>query len=482
MSEAVKPSGKFTISQAIDSLGVSKFTISIFFLVGIAMMFDGYDYMIISYTNTQIMQEFFGPAGNDALKGALSSWSTIGIVVGSFAAGPLSDRFGRRKILTFGTFMYGLLTIPCIFAPNYEIFATFRVIAGLFLGVCTPIVTTLFTEFTPTKQRSFFITFGMAWMIVGWVVAALVGTVMVQVATWHWCYAIGALPVVYAFVFGKLTPESAHWCAVHNDVDGAIKTLKRIEKRAGKKIPYDLKAENLLVPPVSAKSSPAEVWKGKYLRTTVALTIIYFAGNFSIYGVNAWLPALMLEATGGAVTASYMLAMAQNAASVVANCTTGFISEAMGRKRNLVFGYALSVVACLIVSQVVKLPAETSFWPYLIAFVFMGFSLNYAITAAQPMMSESYPTEFRNSGVATIVALGKSAGIFSPIILGGLKAAGWEFSPLIMLLALPMVFGFLATLRASQGRKRHEHRRHCRRGCRSQGVRRCSAVLPCPGR
>lgn len=90
-------------------------------------------------------------------------------------AGPLSDRFGRRKILTFGTFMYGLLTIPCIFAPNYEIFATFRVIAGLFLGVCTPIVTTLFTEFTPTKQRSFFITFGMAWMIVGWVVAALGG-------------------------------------------------------------------------------------------------------------------------------------------------------------------------------------------------------------------------------------------------------------------------------------------------------------------
>ena len=433
MSAAAKSPGKFTISQAIDSLGVSKFTISIFFLVGIAMMFDGYDYMIISYTNTQIMQEFFGPAGNDALKGALSSWSTIGIVVGSCAAGPLSDKFGRRKILTIGTFMYGLLNIPCIFAPNYEIFAVFRVLAGLFLGVCTPIVTTLFTEFTPTKQRSFFITFGMAWMIVGWVVAALVGTVMVQVATWHWCYAIGALPVIYAFIFGKFTPESAHWCAVHGKLDGAVKTLERIEKRAGKEIPYELKPENLLVPPVSAKSSPAEVWKGKYLKTTIALVIIYFAGNFSIYGVNAWLPALMLEATGGAVTASYMLAMAQNAASVVANCTTGFVSEAMGRKRNLIFGYGLSVVACLI--------------------VFMGFALNYAITAAQPMMSESYPTEFRNSGVATIVALGKSAGILSPIILGGLKAAGWAFSPLIMLLAAPMAFGFLAGFLLPKGAK-----------------------------
>ena len=101
----------------------------------------------------------------------------------------------------------------------------------------------------------------------------------------------------------------------------------------------------------------------------------------------------------------------------------------------------------------VKLPAETSFWPYLIAFVFMGFALNYAITAAQPMMSESYPTEFRNSGVATIVALGKSAGILSPIILGGLKAAGWAFSPLIALLAVPMAFGFLAGFLLPKGAK-----------------------------
>lgn len=450
---ATSKEGKFSISQFIDSFGVSKFTISIFFLVGIAMMFDGYDYMIISYTNTQIMQEFFGPAGNDALKGALSSWSTIGIVVGSFSAGPLSDKFGRRKILTIGTFMYGIFTIPCIFATSYEMFAVFRVVAGLFLGVCTPIVTTLFTEFTPTKQRSFFITFGMAWMIVGWVLAALVGTLMIQIATWHWCYAIGAFPAVYAFIFGAFTPESAHWAAVHGKLDLACKTLERIQKRAGKDTGFVIKAENIIVPPVAGKASPAEVWKGKYLKTTLALVVIYFAGNFSIYGVNAWLPALMLEATGGAVTASYMLAMAQNAASVVANCTTGFVSEAMGRRRNLTFGYALSVVACLIVSQVVTMPAETSFWPYLIAFVFMGFSLNYAITAAQPMMSESYPTEFRNSGVATIVALGKSAGILSPIVLGGLKAAGWAFSPLIALLAVPMACGFVACFLLPKGAK-----------------------------
>ena len=441
---AAKSPGKFTISQAIDSIGVNKFTISIFFLVGIAMMFDGYDYMIISYTNTQIALEF---GVDDIAKGALSSWSTIGIVVGSFAAGPLSDGFGRKKILSIGTFMYGLFTIPCIFAPNYLIFAVFRVIAGLFLGVCTPIVTTLFTEFTPTKQRSFFITFGMAWMIVGWVMSALVGTVVVQLWSWHVCYAIGALPVLYAFIFNHFTPESAHWAAVHGKIDVAETTLRRIEKRAGKEIPYDLSGSNILVPPVAAKASPAEVWKGKYLRTTFALVVLYFAGNFTIYGVNAWLPSIML-ARGYEITSAYLLAMAQNAAAVIANCTTGFVSEAIGRKRNIILGYAVSILSCFLAAF-----ATGSFWLVLGSLIFLGFALNYAITAVQPMMSESYPTEFRNSGVATIVALGKSAGIFSPIVLGALIGMGFDFTVLFSLLAIPMVLGVLAGLLLPKGAK-----------------------------
>lgn len=464
---AESANGKFTISQVIDSMGISSFTWALFFLVGLSMMFDGYDNMIISYTNTQIMNDFFPldlyggdaaaqKAATDTAKGALSSWGTIGLVIGSFFAGPLSDKLGRKRGLFLGTFLYGLFTIPLIFAPNYEIFAAFRVVAGFFLGLCGPVVTTMFTEYTPTKQRSFFITFGMAWMIVGWVVAALVARSVVQITTWHMCYVIGAIPVIYAFIFNAFTPESAHWLTVNGKKEEAIKQLEKVKKMAGAKgnlIPYELKPENIVVPPVSAKASPAEVWKPKYLRTTIALVIVYFAGNFAIYGLNAWLPSLMLEATNGDVNSSYMLAMWQNAASVVANCSTGFVSEAIGRRRNLAFGYLLSVVMAFVTAYVVTMPPETSFFPYLISFVVMGFAFNYGITAAQPMMSESYPTEFRSSGVATIVALGRCGAIISPVLLGGLKAGGMPTSTLIAILAIPMGCGFLATFLLSKGAK-----------------------------
>ena len=46
------------LSEIMDDLGVSRFTIKILVVVGIAMMFDGFDYMIVSYTMPQIAAEW----------------------------------------------------------------------------------------------------------------------------------------------------------------------------------------------------------------------------------------------------------------------------------------------------------------------------------------------------------------------------------------------------------------------------------------
>lgn len=91
----------FSISEVMDSLGVNKFTWKIFFLLGIAMVFDGYDYMIVSYTIPQIAAEW----GLSAIaKGSLSSWSLIGLILGGAIAGIISDKIGRRKILIFAIY------------------------------------------------------------------------------------------------------------------------------------------------------------------------------------------------------------------------------------------------------------------------------------------------------------------------------------------------------------------------------------------
>jgi DHA1 family bicyclomycin/chloramphenicol resistance-like MFS transporter len=64
----------------------------------------------------------------------------IGMAVGQLFYGPLSDRFGRKKPLLAGMFLYLIATIGCAFAPNIETFIVLRVLQAL--GGCAGMVIT----------------------------------------------------------------------------------------------------------------------------------------------------------------------------------------------------------------------------------------------------------------------------------------------------------------------------------------------------
>lgn len=426
----------FSISEVMDSFGVNKFTWKIFFLLGLAMVFDGYDYMIVSYTMPQISAEW----GLSAVEtGSLSSWSLFGLIIGGAFAGVISDKIGRRKTLVFAIAMYSLLTIPIFFAPNFAFFATFRVLAGLGLGACIPVVTTIFSESTPTNRRALFITFGMAWMIVGWVLAGLIATWVVPRLGWHYCYLIGGIPFLYSIYLYFRMPESVYWYASKGRNEEAVKQLQSIEKIATGKV-TDWDPKSLVSPPKSPVVGPKALFTKKYIRITAGIWITYFMGCFTVYGINAWLPSLMLE-KGLALTSAYGLAIAQNGAAVIANCSTGFVAEIIGRRKNLIGSYVLGIVAVVIMATV-----GSNFVAILAANIFLGFAINYSITAVQPLMAEGYPTDIRNTGVSWCQAFGRLGGALAPIIAGMVIQMNLGFSMSFLFYVIPLFVGMLAAI------------------------------------
>ena len=424
----------FTISEVIDSFGVNKFTWKVFFFLGFAMVFDGYDYMIVSYTMPQIKAEW----GLTAVQtGSLSSWSLFGLILGGAIAGILSDKFGRKKTLTFSIATYALLTIPIYFAPSFAFFAVFRVLAGVGLGACIPVVTTIFSESTPTNRRALFITFGMAWMIVGWVTAGLVATAIVPVFGWRLCYLIGGIPFLYACLLFFKMHETAYWFANKGRNQEACEILAHIEKTAtGKVTERDPNA--LVIPPKAKVVGPKALFTKEYRTITAGVWITYFCGCFTVYGINAWLPSLMLE-KGFTLSSAYGLAIAQNGAAVIANCSTGFVAEIIGRRKNLIMSYIVAAGAVVLVAI-----APTHFAILLFTNIFMGFAINYAITAVQPLMAEGYPTDFRNTGVAWCQAFGRLGGALAPIVGGMVIGMNLGYSMSFLFYIIPALIGAVA--------------------------------------
>ena len=108
---------EFTVSEVIDSIGISSHTWVVFVLLAFAMIFDGYDFMIVNSTNLFVASTFWPDNANPgALMGSLTTWGLLGMVLGGAVGGIMSDKLGRKKMLIIAVIFYGIFTLPQAFA------------------------------------------------------------------------------------------------------------------------------------------------------------------------------------------------------------------------------------------------------------------------------------------------------------------------------------------------------------------------------
>lgn len=123
---------EYSISEVIDSFGLTKNTWTVFILLAFAMILDGYDFMIVNSTNLFVAHTFWPDNPNPGvLMGSLTTWGLLGMVIGGAIGGIVSDRIGRKKMLILAVVFYGAFTLPQAFANDLVFFAVFRLIAGL---------------------------------------------------------------------------------------------------------------------------------------------------------------------------------------------------------------------------------------------------------------------------------------------------------------------------------------------------------------
>jgi len=322
-----------------------------------------------------------------------------------------------------------MLTWPIYFVHSFEIFAILRILSGVGLGACIPVAVTLMAESAPTSKRGFFTSSIMSFYIFGWVVAGIVAIYIVPVFGWRVCYLTGGLPALYSIFLWFKMSESAHWLLRKGREEEAIKVVQRIEIMAkGTAENWSVGTLTTLAP--AKQGNAKEIFSKRFRKVTITNWTIYFMGSVLIYGISGWLPTLLVEAGYGLVK-GYSFAVLQNLFSVAGSISIGFFADIIGRKLNVTLSWLFtSIFAAL-------LGFATSQWQVVILCIIVGFLMNGALSTTQPLLTEGYPTEFRNTGVAWAQAFGRLGGFTGPIAAGYIQQLGAGFSGLFIFFAIP---------------------------------------------
>jgi MFS family permease len=428
----VSSTAPFGISEALDLIGTNKFIWLLFFLLGVAVVFDGYDYMLVSYTMAQISAEW----GLDpVLTGSLASWSVVGIVLGSAISGILSDRFGRKVTLIFSVLVFTCGTFPIYFADGFFLYAIFRMLAGLGIGACSPITLVMISELAPTNRRAVFMGLSAIWMTFGYVLAGVISGLIIPVFGWRFCYLLGGVPFVYVVVLIFTLPETAHWLASKGRKRQAAALIGKIERMGKKYVRGDnWQAKDIVMPPEPQNVGLKAIFGKQYFALTIKMFCMYFMAYFIVYGINSWMPTLMLQ-RGFDLSTAYGYTIGQNVCGMLAAASTGFVANALGRRKTIMLGFAASALAIAAMAFTVT-PLTI-----LVSCLVVGFTRSFTMTSVQPFITECYRTEFRNTALSFVQGFGRCAGIVAPLIGGMMLSYGFGYVGAVLFYVVPAVVG-----------------------------------------
>lgn len=142
---------------------------------------------------SQIAKDF----GTTPAKISLSITSYfLGLAIGQMIYGPLLDRYGRKKPLYAGLFLYILASVGCMLSASAELLIGFRFLQAI--GGCVAIVAafTMVRDFFPVEESAK--VFSLLMLILGAspLLAPTAGGFITTALGWHWIFIILALIVV----------------------------------------------------------------------------------------------------------------------------------------------------------------------------------------------------------------------------------------------------------------------------------------------
>lgn len=203
----------------------------------------GYDWVVIGGAKP-FYEAYFGLHA-PRLQGWAMSCALIGCLFGAMTAGALSDRFGRKRLLTLAALVFALSSLGTAMAPSFPIFVAWRIVGGLAIGLASGVSPMYIAEISPPDLRGRLVSLNQMAIVVGILLAQIVNWLIARPVPagatemtilvswngqwgWRWMFGVTAVPSLFFLVATFLVPESPRWLAANGRENQALSVLERI--------------------------------------------------------------------------------------------------------------------------------------------------------------------------------------------------------------------------------------------------------------
>jgi AAHS family 4-hydroxybenzoate transporter-like MFS transporter len=397
------PTPQSHTESRLENQKIGALQIRVLILCTIAQVFDGFDISSISMAVPALIKSWGLPG--PAFAGTFIM-SSIGIMAGALASGPIGDRVGRKPVLLASLLVLGVSSLACTHVTTVPDLIMLRLITGIGIGMLLPATVALSSDYLPERLRAS----GIMIMFTGAPLGGFAGGMLVSrllpVYGWPAIFWIGGiLPLVLLPIIFVALPESPRFLLAKGRLGESGARLMR-------QLGIDLQ-----VPPQHldvAKGNPvAGLFRDGLAMTTILLWIMFFCNLLSMYLIGYWMPTVL--SLSGLTPADAVFASALREAGPMASV---FVMAPLSAKYSAPAVLRVMLFLGIIFIALVGL-AALPYLALLTAIFLVGCCTVGSQTGLNGMAGALYPARIRNTGIAWALGVGRLGAIVGPW-LGGL--------------------------------------------------------------
>ena len=343
----------------------------------------------------------------------IGSLFLFGWAIGGVGFGWAADRYGRALTFAAAVLLFAAVTLAAASSPTWQVLVAYRLLTGV--GIGGTMVTSAILIAEAWEERARAIALGILGVCypIGIITA---GAVSYSVSSWRAGFLVGILPLAIGLLAAAAVRDSGDW----------------VGHRSG-------------MAPRTGPSGFAGLVSPQHRRNFLIGGTIFGTMSVGLWATFSWLPSwaeFLTGPGGGGQRERGILMMVLGMGGIVGGAFSGFLANAMGRRRTLLFAFAGAFGASLLLLQTNDTLGPLVFAETAFLAVFFGISQG-TLTVYIP---ELFPTGIRATATGVCFNLGRVATSVAVFFVGVLVPVLGGYGNSISIFAGMYLLGFGATL------------------------------------